>query len=88
MNIAMKVPNVSSDKAETTVVFNPIDCISPAMNGDRTPSRMMFSDTAPEIVLTLQPNSWCRGTMITPGVDRTPMPHRVATNITASTTQA
>jgi hypothetical protein len=48
----------------------------------------MFTDIASPTVPCDQPNSWCSGFIITPGTDRKPAAPRIATKLTAATTQA
>ncbi len=88
MKVDSPVPVISSARHSRMVRFRPMICISPVRNGPVAPSRMMLSDTAPEIVLTSQPKACCSGTIITPGAARTPTPASMAVNITARTTQA
>src|SRR5690242_21808720 len=48
----------------------------------------MFTDIASPTVPCDQPNSWCSGFIITPGIERKPAAPRIATKLTAATTQA
>ena len=82
------VPAIRTARSSITVRFRPMTCIRPVRNGPVAPSRMMLSETAPEMVLTSQPNARCNGTIITPGAARTPTPASVVVNMTARTTQA
>ena len=86
MKIDRNVPAIMIAMQLRMVRFRPMTSISPVMNGPVAPSRMMLSETAPEMVATSQPNARCSGTIITPGAARTPTPASIDTNMTASTT--
>src|SRR6516165_4621117 len=70
------------------VRLRPMTSARPVRNGPTAPRSTMLIETAPEMVLTSQPEARCSGTMITPGAARTPTPAMVAVNMTASTIQA
>jgi hypothetical protein len=88
MKFDSPVPAISITMHPRMVRFRPTTSMSPVRNGPVAPSRMMLSETAPEIVATSQPNARCNGTIMTPGAARTPTPASVAENITVSTIQA
>ena len=48
----------------------------------------MLTDIASPTTPCDQPNSWCSGVIITPGTERNPAAPRMATKLTAATTQA
>ena len=88
MNADAPLPATSTSIASRIVRFIPMLSISPVRNGPVRPMSRMLSDTAPEIVLTFQPNARCNGTIITPGAARTPTTANVMVKVTASATQA
>ena len=88
MKFDRPVPAISIAMHARIVRLRPMTSINPVRNGPVAPSRMMLSETAPDIVATSQPNARCSGTIITPGAARTPTPARVAENITARAIQA
>ena len=83
-----RLPASSTSIASRIVRFRPMVSTSPVRNGPVRPISRMFSDTAPEMVPTLQPNARCNGTIITPGADRTPTTASIMVKVTASATQA
>ena len=88
MKVDSPVPAISSPMHSSTMRFRPMTSISPVKKGAVTPSRMMLTETAPEMVLISQPKARCRARIMTPGAARTPTPASVAENITARTIQA
>jgi hypothetical protein len=78
----------SAASAGIALLAKTMTSISPVKKGAVTPSRMMLTETAPEMVLTSQPKARYRGRIMTPGAARTPTPASVAENITARTIQA
>lgn len=88
MNNDRLVPLMSTISARIMVRFRPSVCMRPAMNGPISPIRMMLTDTAPEIVLTSQPNARRSGPIITPGAARTLTPASIDMKTRPRTTQA
>ena len=88
MKIDKPVAAASSTMHPMMVRFKPTTSIRPARNGPITPSRMMLTETAAEMVATSQPKARCNGRIMTPGAARTPTQASVAVNTTASTIQA
>ncbi len=76
----------SSDTVSTG--RTPKRSMSAAANGAVSPYNIMLTDIASPTVPCDQPNSWCSGFIITPGMDRNPAAPRIATKLTAATTQA
>ena len=62
--------------------------ISAAANGAVSPNSVMLTDIASPTTPCDHPNSWCSGCIITPGTERKPAAPRIATKLTAATTQA
>ena len=62
--------------------------MSAAAKGPVNPNNTRLMKTANEMTARFQPNSFCSGTIKTPGVARNPAAPMRATNVTAATIQA
>ena len=78
---------INSSAADSTG-RTPKRSIRAAANGAVRPNSVMLTDMASPTVPWDQPNSWCRGFIITPGTERKPAAPRIAMKLTAATTQA
>src|SRR6185312_6189608 len=81
-------PAETRSKATVRTGRTPKRSISAAANGAVSPNNVMLTDIAKPTVPCDQPNSWCSGFIITPGTERKPAAPRIATKLTAATTQA
>jgi hypothetical protein len=72
--------------AETITRRTPKRFMSAAANGPKSPNSKMRKAKADEICASLQPNSFSRGTIITPGVPIAPAVTSRTRNVTATTT--
>ena len=81
-------PVAISSSAAVSTGRTPNRSISAAANGAVRPNSVMLTDIASPTVPCDQPNSWCSGFIITPGTERKPAAPRIATKLTAATTQA
>ncbi|MEH2589159.1 hypothetical protein V1273_002998 [Bradyrhizobium sp. AZCC 1721] len=61
--------------------------MSAAAKGAISPNRMKRIDSAEEISAVVQPNSFCNGTMKTPGAPTVPAEIRPVRKVTATITQ-
>src|SRR4051794_12076470 len=81
-------PAAINASAAVSTLRTPRRSINAAANGAVSPKSVMLTDIASPTTPCDQPNSWCRGFIITPGTDRKPAAPRIATKLTAATTQA
>ena len=81
-------PVAISTRAAESTGRTPRRSIRAAANGAVRPNSVMLTDMASPTVPCDQPNSWCRGFIITPGTERKPAAPRIAMKLTAATTQA
>ena len=88
MNTLSADPVAISMSAADSTGRTPKRSIRAAANGAVRPNRVMLTDIASPTVPCDQPNSWCSGVIITPGTERKPAAPRIATKLTAATTQA
>ena len=82
------LPEAMSSSAAVTTRRMPNRSMSAAANGAVSPNSSRLTDTASEIVLLVQPNSSCSGTISTPGAARKPAAPSRTRKVTAATVQA
>ena len=81
-------PVATVTNAPTVTARKPNRSINAAANGPVNPKRIRLIDTASAITARFQPNSFCSGTISTPGAARKPAAPSRAMKVTAATTQA
>ena len=81
-------PVAISISAADSTGRTPNRSIRAAANGAVSPNSVMLTDIASPTSPCDQPNSWCRGVIMTPGTERKPAAPRIAMKLTAATTQA
>src|SRR5215217_6319032 len=81
-------PAAMSTRAADSTGRTPNRSINAAANGAVRPKSVMLTDIASPTTPCDHPNSWCSGFIITPGTERKPAAPRIATKLTAATTQA
>ena len=88
MTVVRRAPVATVISAPTVTARTPKRSISAAANGPVRPKRIRLMETAIEITARFQPNSFCSGTIKTPGVARKPAAPMRAMKVTAATIQA
>ena len=88
MNTLSADPAAMSVSATERTGRTPNRSIRAAAKGAVRPNSVMLTDIASPTTPCDQPNSWCSGVIITPGTERKPAAPRMATKLTAATTQA
>src|SRR6185369_10110700 len=88
MNTLSADPAAMSVSATERTGRTPNRSIRAAAKGAVRPNNVMLTDIASPTTPCDQPNSWCSGAIMTPGTERNPAAPRMATKLTAATTQA